>query len=216
MRLLLADDHQIVRDGLRWMLAGEPDIEIVAEAGSGQQLLDVLRDRPGSVDIVLLDIRMPELGGLDALQRLTAPGRPSDVPKVVILSMHQEPAVVRRAVELGAAGYLLKSSTREQLLTALRRVAAGDCYVQAEVTGPLLDHVAGRSGGPAVPMLTARERDVLELVAAGRANKQIATHLGVSEATVKSHLKAIFARMDTTNRAEAVARAIQFDLIGQA
>lgn len=214
MKVLLADDHRIVRDGLRWMLAGEPDIDIVAEAADGQQLLDVLDAHAGQVDVVLLDIRMPGVGGLEALQQLTD-AHDGPTPAVVVLSMHQEPAVVRRAIELGAAGYLLKSTTREQLLAALRHVAAGNCYVQSEVTAPLLDQVAGRVPSPVAPTLTGRERDVLGLVAAGYANKQIATRLTISEATVKTHLKDIFARLDAVNRAEAVARALQLGLLDQ-
>lgn len=214
MKILLVDDHGIVRDGLRWMLEGEPDIQIVGEAADGQQLIEWLAAYEGEVDVVLLDIRMPGVGGLEALQQL------NDVcdegtPAIVVLSMHQEPAVVRRAIELGAAGYLLKSTTREQLLAALRHVAAGYCYVQAEVTAPLLEQVAGRVSSPAPPQLTERERDVLRLVAAGQANRQIATQLGIGEATVKTHLREAFARLNAVNRAEAVATALQRGLLDQ-
>lgn len=215
MRLLLADDHAIVRDGLRWMLEGEPDIEIVAEVSDGRQLIDVLRARPDEVDVVLLDIRMPGVGGLEALQALGAMG--GTAPAVIVLSMHQEPAVVRRAIELGAAAYLLKNSSRDQLLLALRHVAMGDCYIQPEVTGALLDQVAGRAA-PLIarPRLTERELDVLNLVATGCANKQIAARLGISETTVKTHLKEVFARLNATNRTEAVARGIQLGYVDQA
>lgn len=212
MRLLLADDHQIVREGLRWMLSGEPDIDIVGEVDDGRQLLDVL-DR-GGVDVVLLDVRMPGLSGLEALQSLSGTERTTRRPAVVILSMHQEPSVVRRAIELGAAGYLLKSSTRDQLLAALRHVAAGHCYVQAEVTGPLLDQVAGRRPLATVPTLTERELDVLELVAAGHSNKQIAVRLGLSEDTVKGHLRGVFAHLGAGNRTQAVVMASRLELIG--
>lgn len=216
MKILLADDHRIVRDGLRWMLSGEPDVEIVGEASDGQQLLDALDEEGAAVDVVVLDIRMPGIGGLDALQRLIDAPRSASAPAIIILSMHQEPAVVRRAIELGAAGYLLKSSTREELLAALRHVAAGNSYVQAEITGTLLDHVAGRSEPSARASLTARELDVLRLVAAGQANKQIAARLGLSEATVKTHLKAVFARLGAANRTEAVTTALRLGLIDQA
>lgn len=216
MRLLLADDHRIVRDGLRWMLSDEPDIEIAGEASDGQQLLDQLQDRSADVDVVLLDIRMPGMGGLDALERLSSLNDGGDPPAVIVLSMHHEPFLVRRAIELGAAGYLLKNATREQLLLALREVAAGNSYVQGEVTAPLLDQVAGRSPPPVVPTLTARERDVLQLVASGLANKQIATRLGISEGTVKTHLKEVFARLEAANRAEAVAKGLQLGLLDPA
>lgn len=214
MRILLVDDHGIVRDGLRWMLEGEADIQIVGEAADGGQLIEWLDAHEGEVDVVVLDIRMPGIGGLEALQQLNDV-REQRIPAIVVLSMHQEPAVVRRAVELGAAGYLLKSTTREQLLSALRHVAAGYCYVQAEVTAPLLEQVAGRVPSPAPPELTDRERDVLRLVAAGQANRQIAAHLGIGEATVKAHLREAFARLNAVNRAEAVATALQRGLLDQ-
>lgn len=211
MRVLLADDHGIVRDGLRWMLTEEPDVDIVGEVGDGRELLDLLEERRGEVDIVLLDIRMPGLGGLEVLDALLARAGGDD-PAVVILSMHGEPGYVRRAIELGAVGYLLKSVSREELLAALRHVTAGRCYLQSEVTGSLLDQVAGRTAPPP-PSLTARERTVLRLVADGLANKQIGARLGISEETVKTHLKDVFARLGVVNRAEAVTKAIQQGLL---
>jgi DNA-binding NarL/FixJ family response regulator len=214
--MLLADDHGLVREGLRWMLRGEADIDIVAEASNGEELLDHLRDHPGKVDIVLLDLRMPGLGGLDALERLTPPSAPATGPAVVILSMHHEPFLVRRAIELGAAGYLLKSATREELLAALRQVASGNSYLQAEVTGPLLDQVAGRTPPAALPTLTPRQVEILRLVAAGKANKQVAAELGIAEDTVKTLLKDVYARLRVGNRAAAVAKALQLGLIDAA
>jgi DNA-binding NarL/FixJ family response regulator len=214
--MLLADDHGLVREGLRWMLRGEADIDIVAEASNGEELLDHLRDHPGKVDIVLLDLRMPGLGGLDALERLTPPSAPATGPAVVILSMHHEPFLVRRAIELGAAGYLLKSATREELLAALRQVASGNSYLQAEVTGPLLDQVAGRTPPAALPTLTPRQVEILRLVAAGKANKQVAAQLGIAEDTVKTLLKDVYARLRVGNRAAAVAKALQLGLIDAA
>lgn len=216
MRVLLADDHAIVREGLRWMLREEPDIDIVAEAANGGELLEALGRHPGEVDIVLLDLRMPGLGGLDALERIVAPEAATCAPAVVILSMHHEPFLVRRAIELGAAGYLLKSATRRDLIAALREVAAGNSYLHAEVTGPLLDQVAGRAPPATTPTLTARETEILTLVAAGSANKEVAAELGVAEETVKSALKDAFARLRAANRAEAVAKAIQLGLIDPA
>jgi DNA-binding NarL/FixJ family response regulator len=214
--MLLADDHGLVREGLRWMLRGEADIDIVAEASNGEELLDHLRDHPGKVDIVLLDLRMPGLGGLDALERLTPPSAAATGPAVVILSMHHEPFLVRRAIELGAAGYLLKSATREELLAALRQVASGNSYLQAEVTGPLLDQVAGRTPPAALPTLTPRQVEILRLVAAGKANKQVAAQLGIAEDTVKTLLKDVYARLRVGNRAAAVAKALQLGLIDAA
>lgn len=206
VRIVIADDHKIVREGLRWMLEDEPAIDIVGEADSGAALIELL-DRV-EVDIVLLDVRMPGMTGLEALETMR---RTSPEVRVVILSMHDEPAYVRRAVELGAAGYLLKSADRDELVTALREVAEGGSYVQGAVAGTLMDSLSGR--GRAGTVLSDREREILKLVANGFENKQIASELGISEATVKTHLKATFARLDVASRAEAVAVGLRLGLI---
>lgn len=208
MRVVIADDHRVVRDGLRWMLSDHPDIEVVGEAATGQELLDLAADVPA--DVVLLDVRMPDTTGLEALEKL-----PTVAPdlRVIILSMHDETAYVKRAVELGAAGYLLKSAGRDEIIRALRAVADGRSYIQGEVSGPLIRHVAGRTESRTLPELSPREREVLALVAAGRENKQIARALDVSEATVKTYLKSIFERLGVRTRAEAVAVALREGVI---
>lgn len=206
MRIILADDHKIVREGLRWMLSDEDDVEIVGEADSGEALLQLV-DRVDA-DIVLLDVRMPGMSGLDALEILNE--RVPDL-KVIILSMHGEPAYVRRAVELGAAGYLLKSSDRDELLGALAAVAAGKAYIQGEVTETLMKTISGQEAGTS--LLSPRETEILVLVSRGLENKQIATELGISEATVKTHLKGVFSRLDVSSRAEAAAVGLRLGLI---
>lgn len=206
MRIILADDHKIVREGLRWMLSDEDDVEIVGEADSGEALLKLV-DRVDA-DIVLLDVRMPGMSGLDALEILNE--RVPDL-KVIILSMHGEPAYVRRAVELGAAGYLLKSSDRDELLGALAAVAAGKAYIQGEVTETLMKTISGQETGTS--LLSPRETEILVLVSRGLENKQIATELGISEATVKTHLKGVFNRLDVSSRAEAAAVGLRLGLI---
>ncbi len=206
MRIILADDHKIVREGLRWMLSDEDDVEIVGEADSGEALLKLV-DRVDA-DIVLLDVRMPGMSGLDALEILNE--RVPDL-KVIILSMHGEPAYVRRAVELGAAGYLLKSSDRDELLGALAAVAAGKAYIQGEVTETLMKSISGQEAGTS--LLSPRETEILVLVSRGLENKQIATELGISEATVKTHLKGVFNRLDVSSRAEAAAVGLRLGLI---
>lgn len=206
MRVVLADDHSIVREGLRWMLEEEPGIEISGEADSGTSLLQLLGEEPA--DVVLLDLRMPGMGGLEALERLrqVAPGT-----KVIILTMHDEPAYVRRAIELGASGYLLKSADRQELVRALELVHSGGAYVQGELAAPLVQEAAGVE--QEATSLSPRESQVLFLVAQGFENKQIATELGISEATVKTHLKSVFARLEVASRAEAVAVALRRGLI---
>ena len=207
MRIVIADDHQIVREGIAWMLETESDIEIVAEADNGQALLEILETV--QVDVVLLDVRMPEMGGLEALETLR---RTASGIKVLVLSMHDEPALVRRAVDLGAAGYMLKNSSREELVKALRLVASGDGYVQGDVVRPLLDQLSGKDPAEADP-LSAREREILGLISDGLENKQIARRLDISEATVKTHLKAVFERLEVRSRAEAVAVGLRLGII---
>jgi DNA-binding NarL/FixJ family response regulator len=216
MRILLADDHLVVREGLRWMLSTEPDLDIVAEVDNGVDLLEALDNPSVEVDVVLLDLRMPGLDGLQVLQAIAGrnPSDGGDTPAIIVLSMHSEASHVRRALELGAAGYLLKNMTRAQLVTALREIAAGHAYVQCDVVAPLLDQLAGRAtDAGAHAELTAREIQVLRLVAAGLPSKQIGTELGISETTVKSHLKDIFARLHVANRAEAATKALRLGLI---
>lgn len=207
MRVVIADDHRIVREGLRFMLSESPDIEIVAEAASGEELLETLAAT--GADVVLLDVRMPGMSGLDALERLA--GTHPEI-KVIILSMHDDSAYIRRAVELGASGYLLKSTGREELERALGVVHAGGAYVQGEVTRPLLDAMMGVADDE-TPALSPREQEILQLVARGRENKQIARDLGISEATVKTHIKSIFARLEVRSRAEAVAVGLRLGII---
>lgn len=206
MRLLIADDHGVVREGISYMLSGEEDIELVGEVASGEELLEFIEGTP--VDVVLLDVRMAGIGGLGALEHLS-----ENMPqiRVLMLSMHDEPGYVRRAIELGAAGYLLKSAGRDELLHAIRTVADGGVYIQGELVEPLVSTM-GDKGGP-TGRLSPREREVLQLVANGYENKQVATDLGLSEATVKSYMRGIFERLDVTSRAEAVAVGLRLGVI---
>lgn len=206
--MVIADDHRIVREGLAFMLSDADDVEIVGEASNGAELLELLETTP--VDVVLLDVRMPGMSGLEALERIAE--KASGV-KVVVLSMHDEPAYVARAVELGASGYLLKNTGREELLRALRLIAEGKAYIQGELAGTLVDRAAGRCEGVEPVGLSRRETEVLRLIALGYENKQVATELGISEATVKTHLRSIFTTLGVRSRAEAVAVALRMGLI---
>lgn len=204
MKVILADDHSVVRGGLRWALEHEDDIEIVGEAGDGQALLDLLAGT--DADVVLLDIRMPGLGGLDVLPKLS-----SDHPdtRVVILSMHDEPAFIRAAVERGASGYLLKSAGIEELVTALRVVVGGKSYIQSSLTHHVFAELT--DGGSERP--SERGLEVLRLVADGSTTAEIAAELGVSESAVKAALQQTFDRLGVSSRAEAVAIALRRGLI---
>lgn len=208
IKLVIADDHRIVREGLALMLTDLGDVEIVGEAEDGASLLELL----GEVepDVVLLDVRMPGVGGLEALPELreTYP----DV-RVIILSMHDESAYVAKAVELGASAYLLKNTDREELLRALHLVTEGKAYIQAELTGALVERLAGSPEETETPSVSPRVAEVLRLLALGYENKQIASELGIAEATVKTYLRSLYEELDVRNRAEAVAVALRLGLI---
>ena len=206
MRIIIADDHRVVREGIRYMLADEPGVDVVAEVGSGEQLLDLVATEPA--DVVLLDVRMPGMSGLETLERLrdAAPQI-----RVLMLSMHDQPAYVRRSLELGAAGYVLKSAGRDELLTALRVAAEDGTYLPSELMGTLVAD-STTSVGP-TGKLSPRERQVLQLVADGYENKQIATELELSEATVKTYLRGVFDRLEVSSRAEAVAVGLRLGVI---
>lgn len=204
MRVFLADDHRIVRRGLRWVLESEDDIEIVGEAADGRELLEALQTT--HCDIVLLDIRMPGLGGLDVLPRLRE-SHP-DVG-VIVFSMHDEPAFIRAAIERGAAGYLLKSAGMEELLRAIEVVASGKSYVQSTLTHHVLEEVSGA----AAQRPSERGLEVLRLVADGLSTAEIAARLDLSEPTIKRQLQQTFDRLGASSRAEAVALALRRGLI---
>jgi len=207
MRVVLTDDHRIVREGLRMILDGASGIEIVGEATDGDSLLALLETTPA--DIVLLDLAMEGMGGLDTIP-LVSERHPS--VRVVVLSMHDRPSYVRKAISCGANGYLLKSASREALIDALETVHAGGTYVQADLAGPL---VSLMSGGGQVPSmdLTVREREVLQHLADGLDTEAMAEKMGISSATVKTHIKRLFARMGVHSRAEAVAMGIRREII---
>lgn len=206
MRIVIADDHRVVREGIRYMLSDETDIEIVGEAETGNELLGIIESEP--VDVALLDVRMPGMSGFDVLERLV---EIAPQVRVLMLSMHDQPAYVRRAMELGAAGYVLKSAGREELLTALRVVAEDGTYLPSELMEPLIAGVTGRAG--TTGKLSPRERQVLQLVADGYENKQIAAELELSEATVKTYLRGVFERLEVSSRAEAVAVGLRLGVI---
>ncbi len=206
MKVIIADDHRIVREGLRWMLADRDDIEIVGEAENGRELLELVTET--EADICLLDVRMPEMGGLEALERLreVAPGL-----RVIILTMHDQPAYLRRAIELGASGYVLKNTGRDELMRALEVVARGDAYLQGELTRPLVSELVGDDEGRR--LLDERERRVLQLVARGLDNRAIGEEIGMSEATVKNVLGSVFDALGAKTRAEAVAVGLRLGII---
>jgi DNA-binding NarL/FixJ family response regulator len=200
IRLMIADDHPVVREGLKGMLAGEPDMQVVGEAGSGTEAVVVARaQRP---DVILMDLRMPDGDGVAATTAIRAdPGAPA----VIVLTTYDTDADILRAVEAGASWYLLKDTPRADLVRAIRAASAGETVLAPVVAGRLVS----RMRGPQPEALSARETEVLALVARGLTNVQIGRALYVSEATVKTHLVRACAKLGVTGRTAAVTRAME-------
>lgn len=208
IRLILVDDHLILREGLKFMLRNEPDVIVAGEAANGTKALELIRDSPP--DVVLLDVKMPDLSGLETLRRIRE--RWPDLP-VVILTMYDDPEFIDEALRSGAAGYLLKSVSREELVRAVRAARAGFGYLQAEITPAVLRRFAGQKSVRLAVHLTPREEEILGLLADGRSNRQIARDLRIAEATVKGYLRGLFEKLGAADRAQAVALALRGRLI---
>ena len=198
--MLLVDDHEVVREGIKRMLALAPGIEVVGEASSGEDALRMVADvRP---DVVLLDLSLPGMQGLEVLRELQTFPRP---PRVVVLTIHDEQDLVLGAARLAAHGYVLKQASRQELIEAIESAAAGGFYFSPEIVDILRDPPAPL---PAV-QLSAREIEVLRQVAAGADNREIAERLFVSSETVKTHLGNIYRKLGVAGRAHAVAAALR-------
>ena len=201
IKILLADDHPVVREGLRGMLSAESDIEVVGEAASGTEAVALFAAL--HPDVILMDLRMPGGDGVDAIAKIRA-GHENGV-KIIVLTTYDADADILRAVEAGAAGYLLKDAPRADLLRAIRAAARGETVLAPVVAGRLVS----RMRGPRTEALSARETEVLALVARGLTNFQIGRALFVSEATVKTHLMRACAKLGVTGRTAAVTKAIE-------
>jgi len=205
IRILLADDHPVVRDGLAAMLSTQPDLEVVGEAGTGTEAVaQAARLHP---DVVLMDLEMPALDGIEAIRLLRAA---DPTVQVVVLTAFDTDDRIVGALQAGAQGYLLKGAPREEIFTALRTVSAGGALIPPVVASKLLRQVRAAENPDA---LTPREKEVLGLVAAGNANREIATHLGISERTVKFHVSAILSKLGASNRTQAVRIAREGGLV---
>jgi len=204
IRVLLADDHPVVRAGLRGMLAAEPGIEVAGEAASGPEA--VAQARAGAYDVILMDLRMPGGDGVAATAQIIAS---SPGARILILTTYETDADILRAVEAGATGYLLKDATPAELADAVRAAARGKTVLAPSVAGRLVTHVRR----PPRESLSARETEVLALVAWGRTNAEIGRALYISEATVKTHLLRAFGKLGVSGRTAAVTTAIERGLL---
>lgn len=219
IRVFLVDDQQLVRSGFRMLIDAQPDLTVVGEAGDGAQAVALLTGGRTAADVVLMDIRMPVMDGVEATRRLVGavPGtRKTDsdsAPRVLVLTTFDLDEYVFAALRAGASGFLLKDARPEELLSAIRSVASGDAVVAPSATRRLLDHVVGSLPAPAeepdpgLQTLTAREREVLQEVASGSSNAEIAASLFMAEATVKTHIGHLFTKLDCRDRVGLVVFA---------
>jgi DNA-binding NarL/FixJ family response regulator len=204
IRIIISDDHPVVRAGLSGMISGEPDFEVVGEADNGKEAVALTGElKP---DVVLMDLRMPEMDGVTAIGHIKA-----DYPEVqiLVLTTYESDADILRAIETGATGYLLKDTPREELFGAIRLVAEGKSPLAPGVATRLMQRMRGSEEEG----LSTREIEVLELVARGTSNKEIAKQLWVSETTVKSHMLHIFDKLGVTDRTAAVTAALKRGII---
>ncbi|QYJ16385.1 Response regulator protein VraR [Rubrobacter xylanophilus DSM 9941] len=202
--LLICDDHPVVRTGLKGMLAGEPDLKVVGEAADGRQAVELCRTlRP---DLVLMDLRMPEMDGVAATESILAENPQT---RVLVLTTYDSDADILRAVEAGASGYLLKDASREELFAAIRTAMAGESPLDPAVASRLMRRVRT----PPENALSGREIEVLDLVAQGASNREIARRLWISETTVKTHLLHIYEKLGVADRTAAVTAALRRGII---
>ncbi len=207
IRILLADDHALVRQGFRMILSAQPDMEIVGEAGNGREVVALAEKlKP---DVVLMDVTMPDLNGIEATRRVA-----DSVPRVRVLalSMHKDSVYVREILRAGARGYLLKDSVDSDLLAAVRAVAKGEGYLSPSVSDAVLTDYRRHVSDP-LDLLTSREREVLQMIAEGKTNKEIASSLKLSVYTVEAHRGRVMEKLNLHSAGELVRFALRNGLI---
>jgi DNA-binding NarL/FixJ family response regulator len=201
IRIMIVEDHSIVRQGLVALLRTVPDFVIVAEAGDGRKAIDMYRQH--QPDVTLMDLRLPQLNGVEAIGRIRL-----DFPhaRIIVLTTFDGDEDIYRALQAGARGYLLKGMTTEELVEAIRSVYAG----KSRIPAPVAERLAERMSAP---ILTARETEVLHLIVGGNSNKEIASALSISEATVKTHINSLLSKLGVTDRTQAATTALQRGIV---
>ncbi|MFC1934440.1 response regulator [Chloroflexota bacterium] len=209
IRIMITDDHPVVREGLSAMLSREQDFEVVGEAVNGKEAIEKARNlKP---DVVLMDLRMPEVDGVEAMRQIRVDN--PDI-KFIVLTTYDNDEYIFQGIEAGARAYLLKDSPREEMFKAIRVVSEGGSLIEPAVAGKVLDRFAKLSRQVQMPeTLSEREVEVLRLIAKGTSNKIVATSLSISESTVKTHIQSIFNKLEVNDRTEAVTEAIKKGII---
>lgn len=212
IRILVVDDHAVVREGLRAFLALQDGFEIVGEAADGDEA--IVKAAELHPDVILMDLVMPKRDGVSAMQELR---QQNSHPRVIVLTSFLDDERLLPAIEAGAAGYLLKNSQPAELARAIRAANAGEAVIDPTAAARLLTALSDpdhrRPTAPALEQLTKREREVLELIAGGRSNKRIALELGISEKTVKAHVGRVLAKLDVSDRTQAAVLAVENGLV---
>ncbi len=206
IRVVIADDHHLIRQGLRDLLSKETDIQVVAEATDGQDVMDTIRRI--RTDVIVMDVEMPGIGGIEATKRIRASF--SEI-QVVMMSMHSDPDLIRKALDNGARGYVLKKSAGEELVKAIRTVCRGVTYHSRAMDHA--DFLYGEYPHGTPPQLTPREREILRLIASGRSNRQIAETMQISIKTVQNHRINLMAKLNTHSLPDLIRTAIKLGLI---
>jgi len=213
IRILLADDHAVVRDGLRALLDRQNDLTVIAEASDGRECVQLAEDL--APDVVIMDVAMPKMNGIEAARRIIGT-RPA--PAVVMLSMHRDESYVLQSLKAGARGYLLKDSPREDVLEAIRTVAAGRSFLSRNVSRMLredyVQQLQSRGLDDSWELLTDREREILQLLAEGRQNKEVANFLNISATTVETHRGHILRKLSLHSTADLILYAVRKKIIG--
>jgi DNA-binding NarL/FixJ family response regulator len=209
IRVLIVDDHPVVREGIGSMLKKETDFKVVGEASNGLEAVEKAREL--SPDVVLMDLRMPEMDGVEAISTIKA--EKPDI-KFIILTTYSDDEYIFKGIAAGARAYLLKDAPRDELFKAIRMVSRGESLIQPVVASRVLDKLAELSRKtPAGDTLSDREIEVLRLMAGGQSNKDIADHLSITQSTVKTHITSIFQKLNVTTRTEAVTNALKKGII---